>query len=166
MDYPRNTLAPQVSRAGGPDESLSYEPRQSTEDHYPTSDREDALAPQTQTPGRPDATESEKETPDLRQSTEDHYPTSLTGSSFAPGMEGYMGDPPPISSPGMTASESQATGIPTPPPVSSAAKVASPSNLSGGASTEEKATSPLGRYNEALMKSDSMKLAKKMQPAP
>tara|TARA_R100000808_G_scaffold6132_2_gene18370 strand:+ start:6072 stop:9488 length:3417 start_codon:yes stop_codon:yes gene_type:complete len=168
LDYPRNTLAPQASRAGGPDESLSYEPRQSTEEHYPTSDREDVLAPQTQTPGRPDATESEKETPDLRQSTEDHYPTSLTGSAFAPGMEGYMEDPPDRAAPGMTASESQATGIPTPPkpPVSPAAKAASPSNLSGGASTEEKATSPVGRYNKAIMESDSMKLAKKMQPAP
>lgn len=172
------SAAPRTDQPGGPDESLSYEPEQSTEEHYPVSDREDVLATPAQTPGRPDEMKSEEKAPDVRQSSEEHYPTSrpeedlptsLTGSGFSPGMEGHMKDPPPISSPGMTASESQATGIPTPPPVSSAAKAASPPNLSGGASTEEKATSPLGRYNEALMKSDSMKLAKKMaqeQPAP
>jgi hypothetical protein len=87
------------------------------------------------------------------------------GSSMDPTQGGLRGG---STAPGMTASESQATGIPTPPkpPVSPAAKAASPSNLSGGASTEEKATSPVGRYNKAIMESDSMKLAQKMQPAP
>jgi len=173
------SAAPRTDQPGGPDESLSYKPEQSTEEHYPVSDREDVLATPAQTPGRPDEMKSEEKAPDLRQSTEDHYPmsrpeedppTSLTGSSFAPGMEGYMGDPPPISSPGMTASESQATGIPTPPkpPVSPAAKAASPSNLSGGATTDDQALSTQGRYNKAIMESDSMKLVQKMaqeQPA-
>ena len=106
--------------------------------------------------------ESVKEPYPTSPQEEDQYPTSQTGSEFARGMEGHMAEPPPLpkTSPEMTASESQITGIPT------ATKAASPPNLSMAQGATGEATSKRAKHNEALMKTLSKQLAARNQATP